>query len=200
MNKLLKTCKIYSGIREQITDAEEAIIIDLITTEYKSLTEQDVAIAFKLNATGKYWKPVEGYQNFSAIFVGKVLSHYKEWKRKQNTIKKIEPLKELPEPKSDPKRAFDFIVKVWNEEGKLPFVANWKRAFDYAEKEGMIRLSKKEKWELFEKKKKEVKNKINDARNKMQNYRKLELELQPLSIKTECKKEAILNYLKQKVD
>lgn len=199
MNKLLKTCKIYSGIREQITDAEEAIIIDLITTEYKSLTEQDVAIAFKLNATGKYWKPVEGYQNFSAIFVGKVLSHYKEWKRKQNTIKKIETLKELPEPKSDPKRAFEFICKVWDEEGKLPRIANWKTAFEYAEKEGLIKMSDEEKREAFKKKQAEVQRKINDTRGKLEDYRKLEFDLQPLNVKTECRKDAIINYLKEKL-
>lgn len=120
-SKLLKTCMVYSGIREPITIAEENIIIDLIQTEFKSYKAQDIGMAFKLNASGKYWKTIEGYQHFSAIFVGKVLSSYKEWKRKEAAKPKlIEPSKQIEMPKEDFAKHLEYVKTEYKKNGKLP--------------------------------------------------------------------------------
>lgn len=48
------------------------------------------------------------------------------------------------------KEAYDFIEKVFKQEKKAPFLANWDWAFDYAEKEKIIVLSDKQTASIYE--------------------------------------------------
>lgn len=188
------------GIRKALTEPELCIILEFMQEFHKTLTLNDVSKAFGLYSAGYLDFNESHYQSLDNVFIGKVLKSYKEWKRKENAKPKlIEVEKQLPEPKSDPKRSFEFICKVWDDEGKLPRIANWKTAFEYAEKEGLINMSDEEKREAFKKKQAEVQRKINDARGKMEDYRKLEFDLQPLNVKSECRKDAIIKYLKEKL-
>ena len=146
MNKLLNICKSYSGIREDITEAEEALILDLIKTEFKSLQPEDIAKAFKLNASGKYWTQIKAYQTFSPIFVGEVLGNYKEFVRKANLKPQIQQgeVKLMGNKQDEPheqKRAYEFILKTYCESGMFPIIANWSMAYRYAEDNGFIELS-----------------------------------------------------------
>lgn len=135
---------VYSGIREPITIAEENIIIDLIQTEFKSYKAQDIGMAFKLNASGKYWKTIEGYQHFSAIFVGKVLSSYKEWKRKEAAKPKlIEPSKQIEMPKEDFAKHLEYVKTEYKKNGKLPPM-NTNGLYWWMIDEGLINPSREE--------------------------------------------------------
>lgn len=197
MKKLLNICKTFAGIREDITDAEEMVIVDLIQTEFNFLSPEEIGRAFKMNASGKYWEIIEAYQTFSPIYVGKILTAYKEWKRKENAKPKLlEPLKQLPEAKIDPKKSFDFIKNVWINEGKMPIIANWKIAFDYAENKGLIKLTDKQKLKKYQEKEQQIRLKIQTDRFKEGNFRKINIAIDSINIKTECRKDAIFEYLK----
>ena len=197
MNKLLKTCKVYSGIRDQITEAEEALIIDLINTEFKTIKDSDLAQAFKLNATGKYWKTVEGYQHFSAIFVGKVLSSYKEWKRKEAAKPKlIEPKKQIEMPKEDFKKHLKYVKKEYQKNGKLPTM-NSNGLYWYMIDQGLINPSKEYIKEVSSEIKKEHKNKINQAKKdfKINLVRALEQSVNKSTHGAMVRKRIIKKYL-----
>lgn len=196
MKKLLNICKAYSGIREDITEAEETVIQDLILTEFKSLKPESIAKAFKMNASGKYWATIEAYQTFSPIYVGKVLSMFKEWQRKENMkVKLIEPAKQLEAPKEDFAKHFDYVKREYKEKGILP-PANWSGLYLWMEDEGMIKLSNDEKKNIYNQVKSEAEAEIKNRRMQLQSYSDLLVNLNESNLKVAARKKAIENYLK----
>lgn len=194
MNKILNICKSYSGIREDITKAEEAIIMDMVNTEYH-LKADDVLKAFKMNASGKYWEVVEAYNLFSPIYVGKVLTAYKEWRRKEN-MKPVPAERQLnAKPDKTVQEHFEWVKKIWDKEKRLP-PANYSAIFKWLESEGKINLSDEEKNAKFEELKRSINNRINERRVKMQPFRDLEKELMPMSLKAQARKNEVREYLK----
>ena len=196
MKKTLNICKSYSGIRQDISDAEEMVIQDLILTEFKSLDQQEICKAFKMNASGKYWETIEAYQTFSPIFVGKVLTEYKEWKRKEAAKPKlIEPAKQLEAPKEDFSKHFDYVKREYKEKGILP-PANWSGLYCWMEDKGMIKLSNDEKKKIYNQVKSEAELEITNRRSLLQSYADLLVNLNESNLKVASRKKAIENYLK----
>lgn len=198
-HKLIMLSSKISGVSNEPTDKDISILIPILREQFGSLDYDFFASAFKNNAVGAYGEIIKPfYDNFSLAYIGQVIQAAKEHRRKSNIIPKPDESKALPEPESDPKRSFDFIKKVWDEEGKLPIIGNWKSAFEYAENEGIISLSDEEKNDIKSQVESEVKSSIANARSKMEDYRKLEIDLRPMNVKIACRKRALKDYFENK--
>lgn len=196
MNKLLNICKNYAGIREDLTEAEEMVIIDLIQTEFKAIKEHEVGKAFKMNASGKYWESVIAYQIFSPIYVGKVLTEYREWKRKEAMkVKPIEPARQLEAPKEDFAKHLEYVKKHYEKDGVLP-IANYSGLFKWLEEKGEINLSISEKEAIFNRVKQEVEGQIKHRKSMLTDWSDLLIDLQEDSLRIRSRKEAVRDYLR----
>lgn len=78
------------GIKDPISDINKKDVVEMIVTEYKSLSVDELYYAFKLERYGKLEAKIKGesnivshFQMFNAEYVGKVLRKYKEWKREK---------------------------------------------------------------------------------------------------------------------
>ena len=191
----------YSGMREELTEAEEITVLDIINTEFKNLKAEQVVTAFKMNASGKYWKAVIAYQTFSPFFVGDVLGKYKEWLRKDNLKPKayIEPSHQIGnelDPIAEMEKAFKFIEKVYKEQKIFPIIANWSDAFLYAEENGLINLSLDEKTNLKVAVLNEIKSKQLQTRLDT-GIKGSVTEFGKGNVKVQCRKKALTNYFKK---
>lgn len=76
------------GIKEPISNINKKDVVEMIVTEYKALSVDELYYAFKLERYGKLEPKIKGegnivshFQMFNAEYVGKVLRKYREWKR-----------------------------------------------------------------------------------------------------------------------
>lgn len=94
------------GIKGEITDFNAKDIKDLILTNFKGYSLDEIAYAFKLERHGLTWEKTQHFQLFNAEYVGAVLRKYSEWKRKVRVEHNIStPVnKELTFSESEKKR------------------------------------------------------------------------------------------------
>lgn len=185
----LKVCRNYSGIREENTEAEEAVINDLISTEFKSLSPAEIGQAFKMNASGKYWDQVQAYQFFNPSYVGKVLNQYKEWKRKeQMKPKPIEPSKQIEAPKvneaEERRKAFEKCKEVYakNREWPITLPLSWNLAFQFLEETGELVYKEGEKDKILYNTIMDLNKKIKEAKVLGRNKTDLEIDLRYIKL------------------
>ncbi len=78
------------GIKDAISDINKKDVIEMIVTEFKSLSVDELYYAFKLERYGSLEPLTKGespitkhFQLFNAEYVSQVLRKYKNWKRKK---------------------------------------------------------------------------------------------------------------------
>ena len=195
--EILNNCIRYAGINQQTTKEDYIFLMEFFESQFSNISYMELQEAFKLNAKKQ---EIEAYQNFSPMLIGKVINAYKEEKRKKNMIKKIEPAKML-ENKIDPdksnKEDFEVIERRFKQ--GLPIDGfNFSGAFLHLEKEGLINLTKEDKIKLKEKVESRLKSKINEKRiNLMRVPFDLLNSIRPSSIKIECRKSVVIDYLEK---
>jgi len=201
---IIITCAKFAGIGTMPNEDDFIVIGALLKNQFAHLSAKFLISAFEVYASGKLTagkEKIEHYGTFSPKFVGEVIQAYKEYSAKQKQIKRIEPermLENNQDPEAEQKRAFDFIKKVYGESSKMPNIANWSDAFKYLEREGLINLTNEDKEKLFIQMTKEAEENINAERSLMRPISSFLLDAtKPSQIKIECRKRAVIDYLKK---
>src|SRR5690606_37531704 len=70
------------GIKGEINPLDAKDIKDLILTNFKGMSLDEIAYAFKLERHGLTWEKTQHFQLFNAEYVGAVLKKYGEWKQR----------------------------------------------------------------------------------------------------------------------
>lgn len=70
------------GIKGSIHTEDAKDIKDLILSNFKGMSLDEIAYAFKLERHGLTWEKTQHFQLFNAEYVGAVLKKYGEWKQK----------------------------------------------------------------------------------------------------------------------
>ena len=97
---LLAYCISVSGVNvsEMPKEAAKEVLIDFLISNYSSFRIQEVRTAFQMNAAGKLGEVIDHYQNFSAMYFGKVMAAFR---KKSEELKKFQEntwSQKLPEP------------------------------------------------------------------------------------------------------
>ena len=112
--KILNNCMRYAGINQQTTKEDYIFLMEFFESQFSNISYLELQQAFKVNAK-KEFQQVEAYQNFSPMLIGKVVSAYKEEKRKQKLINPIIAPERMIENKVDQaaerKEDWEFIEK-----------------------------------------------------------------------------------------
>ena len=184
------------GIREALVPAELKIIFDFLQKHFKTVSLNDLREAFSYYSAQKLQFKDSHYQSLDNVFIGKVLTSYKEFiaDELRRKPKKIE---------SNPvnKLTFDEIkfeseesLKAF-QEGKDLTNFNWIFIYNYYKSEGKIKFEGNEATEFQEKVKGDI---IREVEQLKKEGKKGTATLLLLQIKTlfyaECKKRAVLKY------
>ena len=76
-------------IKDGILDENKEDIVELLLMNFKGLSLDEVAYAFKLERFGNLGNKTEHYQVFDTDYVGQVLRKYMEWKSKKRVELKL---------------------------------------------------------------------------------------------------------------
>jgi hypothetical protein len=186
------------GIRESLVPEELKIIFDFMQKHFKLFSLNDLREAFSYYSAQKLNFKDSHFQSLDNVFIGKVLSSYKEFianelRRKPKQIENSK-IKELTfeEIKFEAEESFkDF------KENKNLDNYNWIFIYNYYKSEGKIKFEGNEAKQFQEVVKSEI---IKEVDNEKMQGKKATATLLLLQIKTlfygECKKRAVLKYYK----
>lgn len=196
---LITACAKYAGISDPLQDDDYTFIMQMLKNQFSHWTLTDVGKAFETYAANKLGD-FEHYGTFSPKFFGRVLKSYKEYRAKQNTIKPIEPARQIEMKQESEEerqiRAYEFI-KECVENNEEIYTANWTDAFRYCEKMGYIKMSDQEKREYFKKVKQDIESQIKNKATDIRSIKRLiELQASPRATQIECRKRLLIDYFK----
>lgn len=191
------------GLNDGTDPLMKIVITDFLRTFHNERTLDYISQAFKLYAAQKldFKDPV--YNNMNPTFIGKVLVAYAEYNRKENLKQLAEPKEvlQLSEHKESKevreKKSYEFIKRIYDNEGQFPFIANWVDAYKHLWKTKLISTTQEE----FDNEKKEVeaklKREIGKKRGKGIKECFEEKELgDPASVKKEAAKNIVQKYIR----
>lgn len=185
---------------EKISNQDLQVIANYLKENYPHVKVGEIKEAFDLGIKRELDIDLNHYQNFSAMYVSNIIQAYKRYKMKNPP--KPEPKPQLPIPEDTPKQAFDFIEKIFNENGKEPLLANWNLAFRHAEESGLLKLSKDEKLMFQENVRFEIEEEMNYKRvRKLNGWIDLREILENKSLMAyECRKRILIKYFNGRVN
>ena len=184
------------GIRESLVSEELKIIFEFMQKHFKRFSLNDLREAFSYYSAQKLDFKDSHFQSLDNVFIGKVLTSYKEFianelRRKPQKIenKKVKELT-FDEIKFEAEQSLKDFKENKNIENY-----NWIFIYNYYKSEGKIRFEGNEAKKFQEKIKKEI---INEVETQRKEGKKGTATLLLLQIKTlfhgECKKRAVLKY------
>ncbi len=145
--------KVSSEEEKLQLDKQMVLIFDLIKSKFGSLTVQEIKEAFKMFVSGEF-PDLKVFRMLDCIVVADVLNAYREFRneslRAYDQKKKL--LIEQPQPMSEEeiKQNFDNLVKLIFEDLKANgFSSDAWLLYDCLECNGLIKISVKEKKELY---------------------------------------------------
>lgn len=124
-------------------DIEKQVLIDHLVTHYGNHTHEEIKLAFDLAITGKLDVDPNCFENFSCVYVSRILNAYRSWAAK--TYKSV-----VKEKQKEPvKEELSDIVwqEMWNKVSmevrtkNLPYFAVYESLFEWSKKQGMIEKS-----------------------------------------------------------
>jgi hypothetical protein len=186
----------------QLEESQVMLLAKFIIYEFSTLTMQDIEQAIFKAKAGKLDCNPADYNKLSIDFIGRILSSYTEYKRKQTLVKQAKEVEakehlKLEYTVNEGKQSFDFIKSVY-EKGEEPYIADWCSAFRYMEDEGLINLTNDEKAMFLDL----VIEELNEEIKKMKVQRKNPNHLKNLlaskeKIKNECRKRLVIKYFEK---
>jgi hypothetical protein len=94
------------------TEPELAYMINMLQTDYANLPIGELDLAFELMAKNKLDENPETYQNFSVLYLSRMMGAYARYVRANYQEPKQE-FKQLEQPKLDNKEMFDFALDIY---------------------------------------------------------------------------------------
>lgn len=135
IKKALATVGVMVGVAPPET-TELNFLVDHVYKNYKTLTVQEILLAFSLMVSGKLENRISHFGVLSCDYFGQVVLIYQTSKknamvslyRAKNDYTLIGTDQEI---EFAPKTAFESVVAYVSENGKLPEFYNWQKVFDY---------------------------------------------------------------------
>lgn len=194
---------IQSGINGELDELTRNVVTEFLVSQFGNMYLSEYKEAFECYAAKKLEFQSEAYNNLSPKFIGNVLASWKEWRRKENLKvpligKETLKLENKQDPIHEQKRAFEFIKEVYNKDGNPPLMANYSEAFKHCEREGLIKMDKTAKIELFNlvKSKFEMQSREVKSSGDTKRFNKFVSEnLNKPSIALECQRISIIKLL-----
>lgn len=162
----------FLGIKEAVSPNNKQDIRQLIETEFKSLSLEEIQKAFQMDRYGTFGETEKHYQLFNAEYVSKVLSKYKTWLRKtrfDNNLpinESFEVVKDLTQEEKD-EIVISGIKRLYDEfkaTGVVP--TGSKFAYDWLDERGHLNYDKNAKNKFLDRANIALKGQIKDARSK----------------------------------
>lgn len=106
---------ILLGIRGEKLPSEFEIkfMVKMLKTDYGNLPVGELELAFDLMIKDKLDENPETYQNFSTLYLSRMLSSYARWAIKYKIENKIEPEKQLSAPEVDEDSILDMSFDIY---------------------------------------------------------------------------------------
>ncbi len=113
-----------------------------IKTQFGDIAMQEVALAFDLVTAKKIGNEIQHYNAFNKQYIGEVLNAFKTYRSQQIKLfeehKKQKAITENQEKGASPVEMYEWIKKTALSTGKMPKLADWTGAFNYAWKHKLI--------------------------------------------------------------
>jgi len=154
------------------TKPEMAYMIDMLQKDYGNLPIGELDLAFELMAKNKLDENPETYQNFSVLYLSRMMTSYARYIRANYQEPKKEVL-QIEQPKLDNKEMFEFALDIYEKSKDKRFdnIFMALDVFKYILKNNLIKFNYNEIYNLTINKLKESiidresKNKINEILN-----------------------------------
>jgi hypothetical protein len=102
------------GLRGELipTTAELNYMINMLQQDYANLPIGELDLAFELMAKNKLDENPETYQNFSVLYLSRMMGAYARFVR-ANYVEPKQEFKQIEQPKLDNKEMFDFALDIY---------------------------------------------------------------------------------------
>jgi hypothetical protein len=150
---MLKMCFALIGISVLPDELSKQVLISSVLRDFKRFTLADVPEAFQMVVRNELKGNFEHYNNFSPMYLGKVMAVYEEFKGKNMVkIRQQEKLNEQrqedidnrPEEEKD-LEAFDMLMHYLKENKKMPMGWNWLNVYAHMDRAGLVDMDNDEK-------------------------------------------------------
>ena len=94
------------------SDPEIAYMVDMLQKDYGNLPIGELDLAFELMAKNKLDENPETYQNFSVLYLSRMMGAYARFVR-ANYVEPKQEFKQLEQPKLDTQEIFDFALDIY---------------------------------------------------------------------------------------
>lgn len=202
------------GLRNIPDGPAQLILNNTLNRAYFNLHLNEITLAYEMAIEGlltnKENKPLDPthYGTFSSMYICSILNGYLEWKRKEQVSinkaleKKEMEKKALPAGENDdPKQAYDYLKTQYFDPNhhimKMFGVpkGNWGKAFEYAEREGLVTKTPSEKLEYFNQLKQDMEIEREQLRSSRQDIHEIDLAIDnPVQ---EARKRLLLEYFEK---
>lgn len=95
------------------TEFEMKYMSQMLKVDYAHFTIGELKLAFDLMIKNKLDENPETYQNFSALYLSRLMSSYSRWAYKHYVEEKIEPAKQLASPEVDEDSILDMSFNIY---------------------------------------------------------------------------------------
>lgn len=154
-SKMMAAAAVLYGFRMPRAIEEKSLLYGKIKGYYGHLSISDISLALDLHSVGDLERRVEHYGSFTFDWLSQVLNLYQ--KHREAILKRYK--RSLPPPQEDvtAEANWEDLKKYCQKHGEPPALFPWGKVFYYLEKTGIIDMTDDQKTELFNRKKKEIK-------------------------------------------
>ncbi len=158
------------------------------------MTLKEIPLAFQKAVTGKLDVNAETYQNFTIPYVCKILNAYRLFRNNELRMAASEPV-ETGESIT-PEDAYTLIIEYLNKHDKIPQIAPWLKAFDYAYFNGIITIDPAEQDEFKKKVEDKLKIELNRSIANGNQFQRemIKKQMEGDGLRTACKIAYIKDY------
>jgi hypothetical protein len=159
------------GLRGEMipTPPEVNYMVDMLQKDFANLPIGELDLAFELMAKNKLDENAETYQNFSVLYLSRMMSSYARYVR-ANYVEPKQEFIQIEQPKLDNKEMFDFALDIYrkSKDKKFDSIFMALDVFNYVLKNNLMEFNYSEIYNLTLNKLKEriidreSKNKINE--------------------------------------
>lgn len=150
LKEVLRYVMVLIGLRANNwpAEAEKAVLIDFIISQYGGHTPAEIRLAFTMAIEGKLGVEVNCYENFSVLYFAGIMNAYREWSKEavKHLPKKAEDLPALPPVQTTDEEFIQAVLTVYrlNRDWRsIPLLA-------YKTLEGKMGLTRADKQRIYQ--------------------------------------------------
>lgn len=213
VKQTLKMCFALIGLSALPDEFSKQVLISTVLSEFKRFTLQDISEAFRMIVRNQLKGDFGHYNNFSPMYLGKVMAAYEEFKgkkvvqmRQQEKLieQRQEEVDNRPQHEKD-KDEFDLLNKFLETKKEIPMGWNWLNVYAHMDRIGMIDIDNEEKRMYASLVEQRIKDEALIARKNGVNqfqFRNITKVLDPgnkVAFANRCREEWVRDYCKRKL-